>query len=169
MCSGCVLKHFLHCQCRGNRTRGPLQCSHIRKVIGQMLRINRNRPINRGADAVNAEHLVLSGIVGFGFNQALSAELIVKTTGGGIFENTLKCAVPFFRHFTRQALSQHTDTICAEIGRISTKENRNHSVIHLGSISILVMPPVRVTALSPGYSSGKPEPSTWSFFGSVPL
>lgn len=48
-------------------------------------------------------------------------------------------------------------------------EEANHRVCHLGSISILVMPPVKVMAFSPGYSTGKPDPSTRSFFGIASL
>ena len=169
MRSGCVREHLIHCSCRRNGFGRPLQRSHIGKVIGQMLSVNCDHTINGRSHTINAEHLILCGIVGLGFDEALVSQFREQPPGGGILENTLKRTIPFFRYLTRQAFSQHTDTIGIKTGRIRTKENRNHSVCHLGSISIFVMPPVKLIAFSPGYSTGKPEPSTRSFLGIVPL
>ena len=131
--------------------------------------INRDLPIDGCGNAVNAEYLVLCGVIGFCFHQTLGADFLVKSAGDGILQNALICAVSFLGDLAGCTVLENTDSESVEIRRICFVKYRDHTQHHLGITDTAVMPPEKEMAFSPGNNSGNPSPDTVSFLGSASL
>ena len=133
-----------------------------------MLGIHRYHAINGRGDAVDAEGLVIGGIIGFGLDDPLRGQLPIVPPCDGVLEHQLVGAVSLLGHLTGDTIGQHADAVGGEIHRICFEQNRNHSVTPLGSTTRLVTVPTQEKVLTPGCSLGNPSPLTLSFMGVVP-
>ena len=165
---GSILEDTLHGQRGRNTLAGPGQRGNAGEIIGDVLGIHRYHAIDRRGDAVDAEGLVIGGIVGLGLDDPLGGHLPVVSPCDGILEHQLVGAVSLFGHLTGDTVSQHADAVGGEIHRIRFEQNRNHSVTHLGCTTRLVTVPTQEMVLTPGCSLGNPSPLTLSFMGAVP-
>ena len=165
---GGILKHTLHGKLRRNALAGPGQGGDIGEVVGDVLGIHRYHAIDGRGDAVDAEGLVIGGVIGLGLDDPLGGQLSVVPPCDGILEHQLVGAVSLLGHLTGDTVSQHADAVGGEIHRIRFEQNRNHSVTHLGCTTRLVTVPTQEMVLTPGCSLGNPSPLTLSFMGVVP-
>lgn len=140
----------------------------ICKVIADMLTVNAHNAIKRFCDAVNAECLGLCRIVGLCFDDAFLGDPAIVLSCDGIFQKALKQTVSLLGNLAGDGICQSADTKSGEVGGAGGIEYRDHRQHHLGIILISDTPPLTVSTVSPGGSSGKPSPVTLSFRSVVP-
>ena len=115
-----------------------------------MLCVNRNNTIQGFGNAVDTKGLRLTRIIRLCFYQPFFPYFRIERSCYWVFHYALISSISLFRYLTREGVGECANAEGGKVGCICLKENRNHTITHLGIISMLVMPPSKEMVLLPG-------------------
>ena len=74
-----------------------------------MLGVNRHDAVQRSGNPVDAESLIVGGVVGLGLDQTLVCQKLIVLAGGRILHHQLKGTVALLTHLTGDSVRKRTE------------------------------------------------------------
>ena len=119
------------------------------KLVADVFRKD-HAPFFQGlADPVNTESLRIAAIIGLGDNNAAHLHIVPMNAVNGILHLQLIGTVSFLGHSAADGIGQAPQPLGGESGISLFKQDRLHSVHHLGKTSMAIMPLPRVMPVFP--------------------